>query len=370
MRAVVSSVAFGLVAAGNDVHPLRTAQIAELKAMPGMTWTPAAHPRFASQMPGASKDLCGVKGDQEEIIKAAIASGEIAEYHADENYVAPDNFDSAANWPQCAKVIEDVRDQSNCGCCWAFGGSSAASARMCIATNASILLPLSAQDICFNSNRNGCGGGQINTPWSYIKRTGAVSGSQQQPDDGKTDPFKGMGLCSSFSLPHCHHHGPKGNDPYPAEGASGCPSERSPRGPTKCDADAKAPHNDFHNDKYTFSGQTTSPNGERSIQQAIQEGGPIEVAFTVYSDFENYAGGVYQHKSGSSVGGHAVNMVGWGVDNGVKYWKVQNSWNPYWGEKGYFRIIRGKNEGRIESQATASAANAKWSKKASGSVVI
>jgi cathepsin B len=352
-----------------DVHPERAAQIAELKAMPGMTWTPVAHPKFASRKPGASKDFNGVKGDQREILDAAIARGEIVEYLADENFVAPESFDSEENWPQCAKTIGDIRDQSNCGCCWAFGGTEAASDRMCIATNATLLLPLSAQDICFNSNFDGCGGGQISTPWSYIKSTGVVTGSQQQPDDGKTDPFKGMGFCSKFSLPHCHHHGPTHGDPYPAEGAAGCPSESSPRGPTACDSDAKAPHNDFRSDKYTFSGQTISPNGESSLQQAISEGGPVEVAFTVYSDFENYGGGIYQHKSGGMAGGHAVKMVGWGVENGVKYWKVANSWDPYWGEKGYFRIIRGQNEGGIESQATASAANAKWSKKSTNVVV-
>jgi len=368
MRAVAAGIAFG-VATAADVHPLRDAQIAELKALPGMTWTPAAHPRFANQAPGASKSLCGVKGDQKEIIKAGIARGEIAEYHANENFVAPESFDSETNWPQCAKVIGDIRDQSNCGCCWAFAGSEAASDRMCIATNATLLMPLSAQDVCFNSNFDGCDGGQIDTPWSYIKRTGAVTGSQQQPDDGKTDPFAGMGFCSSFSLPHCHHHGPTGQDPYPAEGAQGCPHESSPRGPTSCDSNAKAPHNDFKNDKYSFSGEIISPNGESAIQQAIAEGGPVEVAFNVYSDFENYAGGIYQHKSGSMVGGHAVKMVGWGVENGVKYWKIANSWNPYWGENGYFRMIRGQDEGGIESQVSASAANAKWSNRAQAVVV-
>lgn len=175
-----------------------------------------------------------------------------------------------------------------------------------------------------------------------------------------------MGFCSSFSLPHCHHHGPTGSDPYPAEGAQGCPSESSPKGPAACDADAKAPHNEFNNDKYSFSGQIISPNGESAIQQAIVEGGPVEVAFTVYSDFENYASGIYQHKSGGQVGGHAVKMVGWGVDDGVKYWKIANSWNPYWGENGYFRMIRGQNEGGIESQVTAAAASAKWAKRAPG----
>lgn len=63
--------------------------------------------------------------------------------------------------------------------------------------------------------------------------------------------------------------------------------------------------------------------------------GPVTVAFTVYSDFENYAGGVYSHTTGKPMGGHAVKMLGWGVDNGTPYWLVANSWNPYWGEKGY-----------------------------------
>jgi len=60
------------------------------------------------------------------------------------------------------------------------------------------------------------------------------------------------------------------------------------------------------------------------------------------------------------VGGHAVKVVGWGVEGGVKYWKIANSWNPYWGEKGYFRIKFG--EGGIDAQAVASDPAAKWSR--------
>ena len=60
------------------------------------------------------------------------------------------------------------------------------------------------------------------------------------------------------------------------------------------------------------------------------------------------------------MGGHAVKMLGWGVDAGVPYWTVMNSWNPYWGEKGYFRIKRGNDECGIASSAVASAGDAKW----------
>jgi len=347
-----------------DVHPERMAQISEIQNTPGVLWKAAPHARFASQAPGASKDLCGVKGDHKATIKEAISKGELEEFTHDENELAPESFDSEQNWPHCAKIIGDIRDQSNCGCCWAFGGAEAASDRMCIATNATLMLPLSAQDVCFNSNFDGCDGGQINTPWSFIKRSGAVTGGQYKG----TGPF-GSGLCSSFSLPHCHHHGPQGSDPYPAEGQPGCPSQSSPRGPSKCDSDAKSPHSDFASDKYTYVGQTISASGEANIQKAIMSGGPVETAFTVYSDFENYAGGIYHHVSGSMAGGHAVKMVGWGVENGQKYWKVANSWNPYWGEKGYFRIRRGNNEGGIEDGVVASSPSAKWGKKSETLVV-
>merc|ERR1719281_1657366 len=209
----------------------------------------------------------GVKAGSEEALKAAIENGDIERFVDETNGDIPDTFDSETNWPKCAKIIGDIRDQSMCGCCWAFGGAEAASDRMCIASNATLMLPLSAQDVCFNSNFDGCDGGQISTPWSYIKRTGAVTGSQQQPDDGKTDPFAGMGFCSSFSLPHCHHHGPTGSDPFPAEGAAGCPSESSPRCPTKCDADAKAPHDTFGKDKYTFTGSVKTYSSADAIAE-------------------------------------------------------------------------------------------------------
>jgi len=348
-----------------DVHPERVKMMEEIKNTPGVLWQAAAHPRFAALPPGASSSMNGVKADSKEALKAAIESGEIESFIDESNGDIPDTFDSEANWPHCAKIIGDIRDQSHCGCCWAFAGAEAASDRMCIATNATLMLPLSAQDVCFNSNWNGCGGGWINTPWSYIQRTGAVTGGQYKGDG----PF-GNGLCSSFSLPHCHHHGPQGKDPYPAEDTPGCERQHSPKGPTQCDADAQAPHNKFAQDKYSFTGRIQSASGERAIQQMIMAGGPVETAFSVYSDFENYDGGIYHHVAGGYAGGHAVKMVGWGVENGQKYWKVANSWNPYWGEKGYFRIRRGNNEGGIESQVVGSASNAKWTKSAEQTVVV
>ena len=111
--------------------------------------------------------------------------------------------------------------------------------------------------------------------------------------------------------------------------------------PTKCD-DNSAIGTLFKSTKH----EDVCTN-EESIKVAITQGA-LQTAFTVYSDFMYYSGGIYQHKSGSVEGGHAVTFVGYGEENKVKYWLVRNSWGEDWGEKGYFRIIRGKSECGIE----------------------
>lgn len=71
--------------------------------------------------------------------------------------------------------------------------------------------------------------------------------------------------------------------------------------------------------------------GEKNMQVELMTNGPISVAFSVYSDFLDYKSGVYTHTTGSMLGGHAVTLVGWGVtEDGVKYWRIQNSWNESW----------------------------------------
>jgi len=341
--------------------------IKQIQETPGVLWQAGVAERFAKEPVGVSlKPLMGVTqaGMTERKQFAAQHKLAAAEQKAVGSVSLPISFDSEVNWPHCAKVIGDIRDQSACGCCWAFAGAEAASDRACIATNASILLPFSAQDVCFCASSDGCDGGDIVTPWSHMQVSwlfggpGVVTGGQYEG----TGPFGG-GMCSDFSLPHCHHHGPQGKDPYPDENTPGCPLAKSPQCPTRCDNTATAPHNDFRDDKYGFKGVLLRVSGEDQIAQAILEGGPVETAFTVYSDFENYVGGIYHHVTGQEEGGHAVKMVGWGVENGQKYWKVANSWNPYWGEKGYFRIRKGNNEGGIEDEVTGSSPTAKWGKR-------
>jgi len=92
---------------------------------------------------------------------------------------------------------------------------------------------------------------------------------------------------------------------------------------------------------------------EQAIMADIFKNGPVEGAFSVYEDFPNYKSGVYQHKTGSFLGGHAIKIAGWGVENGVKYWLCVNSWNEDWGDNGTFKILRGTNECGIEDEIVA-----------------
>jgi len=91
--------------------------------------------------------------------------------------------------------------------------------------------------------------------------------------------------------------------------------------------------------KYKCRGASSHPTSANAIKEEIFRNGVAELAFTVYQDFMSYRSGVYQHISGNQLGGHAVKVVGYGIENGLAYWKCQNSWAASWGEGGYFKIL-------------------------------
>jgi len=118
----------------------------------------------------------------------------------------------------------------------------------------------------------------------------------------------------------------------------------------KCESSYKVPYTqDLHYGRKAYS---VSRNPQQ-IQMDIMKNGPLEAAFTVYSDFPNYKSGVYHHTTGSELGGHAVKIVGWGEENGTPYWLIASSWNYDWGDGGFFKIRLGHNECGIESQIAA-----------------
>lgn len=68
--------------------------------------------------------------------------------------------------------------------------------------------------------------------------------------------------------------------------------------------------------------------------------GPLVGSMRVYEDFQLYAGGIYSHVTGGSLGGHCICIVGY--DDESKHWICQNSWGEGWGEGGFFRIAYGQ----------------------------
>jgi cathepsin B len=257
------------------------------------------------------------------------------------NSALPASFDSAENWPQCS-VIANVRDQSSCGSCWAFGSTCSFESRACISTGKDI--KYSPEDTAFCSNAgNGCQGG--NSAWNYFESTGVVTG-------GDYTDIGSESTCYPYSLAPCAHHVPA-TAKYPA-----CPSGEynSPRCKRSCTESGYG--KSYRADKVKAS-NAYSVRGETQIMTELSTNGPMYVAFSVYSDFPTYKSGVYHKTSGSSyLGGHAVTLVGYGVENGEKYWKVKNSWNEDWGNNGHFLIKRGTDECGIESSVSAGTVSA------------
>lgn len=101
---------------------------------------------------------------------------------------------------------------------------------------------------------------------------------------------------------------------------------------------------------------------EDDLKAAVAQAGAISVAIDAsLIDFHYYAGGVYynlQCKDGSVNPGtdldHAVLVVGYGTtDDGKDYWIVKNSWSMYWGDDGYIKMSRNKdNNCGISTEAT------------------
>merc|ERR1712107_907804 len=169
-------------------------------------------------------------------------------------------------WPQCS-VIGNVRDQSSCGTCWAFGSVSSFESRACIATGADI--KYSPEDAGFCSTAgNGCNGG--NSAWSWFEQTGVVTGGDY-PDRGSGD------TCLPYSLEPCAHHVP-GSAKYQPCPSSEYPSPRCARSCSESDYSKT-----YYEDK-VLADSSFSVRGVPQIQQELMTKGRLYVAFTVYDD--------------------------------------------------------------------------------------
>jgi len=80
--------------------------------------------------------------------------------------------------------------------------------------------------------------------------------------------------------------------------------------------------------------------------QEIYARGPIACGINA-APIVDYNGGIANIPNQPGID-HIISVVGWGVDNGVKYWKIRNSWGAYWGEMGYIRLVKGQDQLSIE----------------------
>jgi len=86
--------------------------------------------------------------------------------------------------------------------------------------------------------------------------------------------------------------------------------------------------------------------GELNMMAEIYERGPI--ACSIDSTLlHSYTGGILINTD-EAHHDHVVSVSGWGEENGIKYWIIRNSWGTYWGEGGWFRLIRGVDSLNIE----------------------
>jgi len=317
---VLLTAVFGLDLLGDEM-------IDFLNKQPNMTWT--AGRNFQGRTIEDARKLLGH-------IRSPESKNRLpTKWHKIDLRKIPKSFDSRTKWPDCPS-IGNIRDQGECGSCWAFGAAEAMSDRICIHSNSNVKVNISANDLlscCAESCGFGSNGGFPPSAWEYWVDNGLVTGGQHGSDSG----------CQPYTFRHCEHHV---DGPYPK-----CTGD----GPTpECTQKCRSGYDkSYDNDKYFGKSAYNVGSSAANIQTEIMKHGPVEAAFSVYSDFLLYKSGVYQHVTGQELGGHAIRILGWGVDQGTPYWLIANSWNPTWGDQGYFKILRGSDECGIEEECCA-----------------
>jgi cathepsin C len=219
--------------------------------------------------------------------------------------------------------VSPVRDQGNCGSCYSFAATAMYEARLRVQSKRSRTTIFSPQDIVnCGPYSQGCDGG-----FAYLV-------SKYGED---------YGIASELYIPYT------GNQ-------------------TQCTAKDYSKYARTYTSNYWYVG----PDGtkayygattEEGMMRNILEKGPIATSFEVYADFMHYKSGIYSHVAETDkfnapdpkfvITNHVVLIVGWGEQNGVKYWIVKNSWSEKFGIDGYFWIKKGVDEVGIESEVSS-----------------
>jgi len=198
-------------------------------------------------------------------------------------------------------AVTPVKDQGQCGSCWAFSTTGSVEGANQIATGT--LTSFSEQDLvsCDTDSDQGCNGGLMDNAFEYIKTNG---------------------LCTEKDYP------------YTAGGGTSGTCKRN------CEPAV-----------YVTSYTDVPEKDEDALLAALNKG-PVSVAVEAdKSAWQFYSSGVLDDASCGTSLDHGVLAVGYGTD-GKDYYKVKNSWGASWGEEGYIRLVRGKNQCGIASAAS------------------
>ena len=206
------------------------------------------------------------------------------------DYIAPESID----WRQKG-VVNAIKDQAQCGSCWAFSAIQAQESQWAIKTGK--LLSLSEQNrVDCVTTCYGCNGGLMDAAYDYVINN--QNGLFMNEED------------------------------YPYTGVDGtCKFDKS-KGVTK-----------------VTGYRTVIAGSESDLAAKIAQYGPAAIAIDAsHWSFQLYSSGIYDESSCSAYNlDHGVGCVGYGKEGSVSYWIVRNSWGTSWGENGYIRMIKDKN---------------------------
>lgn len=216
-------------------------------------------------------------------------------HEAPKNEVLADTVD----WRQKGAVTA-VKNQGQCGSCWAFSTTGSVEGAHQIATGK--LVSLSEQQLvdCSAAEGNmGCRGGLMDNGFEYIIKNG--------------------GITTEANYPYAEKQG-------------------------QCD---KTVSKDVQ-----ISGYKDVPVGdEDSLMSAVAKG-PVSIAIEAdQMGFQFYHKGVFAGNCGKKLD-HGVLLVGYGSENDQDYWLVKNSWGATWGDSGYIKLVRGKDQCGLADSAS------------------